>query len=174
MVIRLRLGRELSQLQAAQARLQVEQQESQQRIAALQAQLQSKQGPVSNPGEFTLPEPSTQPSVVMTLSGGLARGPGKANVVPLSSGIATLVLVLASDRDATYASYNIALETPGGKTILKQNGVKSWLSAKDRLTMVALPARVLPRGDYVLRLIGVDSNHKAEDVDAYSFTVRVH
>src|SRR5215813_1256390 len=164
----IRLRQELAQLRSSQARLEQEHRELQQKNAELQAEMARQQiiprqdvSPLAHPG---------QPTIVLTLSTDLARGHAKPYILPLSSGITNVVLMLESDGD-TYPSYDISLETPEGTPLLHRKGLRSWATKQGRVTAVELPAATLQRGDYVVRLIGINPRGEAQEVDAYSFRV---
>lgn len=163
-----RLGRELKQMQTAQAELQRQQQTLQQANNELKAEL-LRQQTTSRPD---LTPRVGQAAAVLALSD-LIRGNGKANVLPLFDGIANVVLLMES-KGGSYTSYDMAIETPKGNVVLRRKELSNWPIAHGQRIMVQLPADSLAPGDYVLRLIGVSGNGHAQDVNAYSFRVTKH
>jgi hypothetical protein len=156
------------QLNNSQAKLGRQLQESQQRIDELESKVQSE----TAPPELVLPGAPGESVVVLRLSSGLARGGGKPSLLPLSRGIAKAVLVLEMDGDS-YSSYKASLETPEGQTLLTKE-VSNWVTARNsRQAAVELPAAILKRGDYVLRLIGTNLKGQVHEVNAYSFRVAI-
>ena len=163
----LRYGREIRQLRNSQAQLEGTRQELQQKIAQLESELARQTSPTPDHPPLA---PSGQAAVVLTLSADLVRGHTKPNVLPLSSSIASALLMLETGR-GTYTDYESSLETPGGTALLTKKGLESWKSKEGTVVIVPLPAFALPHGDYVIRLIGIDANHRAQELDAYSFRV---
>ena len=167
-----RRSRELDQMRRSQAELQREVQQSHQKNAELQSELQQRPAtPLQDSQVFAK---ANRPAIVLTLSDGLDRGPNaKPDVLTLSSDITSVVLLLET-ADGSSTSYNISLETPGGKSLLQKKGLSNWTTSEGRMVELQLPPTALPRGDYVLRLIGVAAGGQSEEVNAYSFHVVTH
>lgn len=164
----IRLRHELAEMRSSQGRIERERQEFEKENAELQAELaRRRNSPIQGP----LPVgPPGQSATVLTLSADLARGPAAPNVLPLSSGINTVILMLQTGRDP-YSDYEISLETPDRIQLLRKKGLDNWVTHQGRLVAVQLPAAAFQRGDYVLRLIGMNPTRPGEEIDAYSFRV---
>ena len=157
-----RLGRELKEIRSSQARLEQQRQELQQKTAELEAQLAQRQAP---PTPRYRPQ-TGEPIIALTLSANMPRGHAKPNILPLSHEISSVVLMLET-QSGPFVNYEIALETPEGTPVLRKKGLTSWASVQGRLVEVQLPAYILQRGDYVIRLM----DQRGHEVDAYSFRV---
>lgn len=158
------LRSQLGQAQAAQ-------QEQQRQIDTLHRQIAAL---VASPLEGGAPvEASTLPTISLLLEPGLQRrGIGDtANVVPLPSVPAEILLAFDLRNDQA-AAYEMVIQTPEGKEIHQTGELKSRPSRKGgRVVAVNLSSRLLPRGDYVASLFGIDARGRRAKVDSYSFSV---
>jgi anti-sigma factor RsiW len=163
----IRLRREIEQMSAQHVHLQQQQQDAQRQIADLNAQVQRLQ---ASGGTHELAQlgPPGRPVISLTLSPGLPRSSGKVNILPVASGVSTVLLLLKTGASA-YSSYGVSLETPEGKQIFQKSGLQAVRNGSGNVVCVSVPSSTLPRGDYILRLIGAKPDLQSEDVDAYSF-----
>ncbi|HEY6251811.1 MAG TPA: hypothetical protein VI685_17780, partial [Candidatus Angelobacter sp.] len=168
----LQLRRQLEHMNAEQARLQQLQQDALRQIADLNAQLQ-KLPPANGTQELADSGPPGQPMISLTLSPGVPRGSAKATILPISSDVSNVRLLLKTGG-GLYSRYGVSVETPEGQQIFKKNGLKVLNTNRGKVVAVSLPARALPRGDYILRLVGTKASSQTEDIDAYSFRVVLH
>ena len=164
----LRLRRQIEQMDNAQARLQQLQQDALRQIADLNAKLQQLQQ-TNGTQELADLGPAGRPLISLTLSPGLSRSNGNLNILPISSDISTILLLLKTG--GAYSSYGASLETPEGKQTLKKSGLKALLTASGKVVPVSLPSNALQHGDYILRLLGSRPGGQVEEVDAYTFRV---
>ena len=166
----LRLRRQIEQTNAERAALQQQQQQAQRQIADLSARIQQFQTNNQTP---EIGQPAGQPIVSLMLVPGLQRGNGKLNLLPISSDLSGALLLLRTRPDPL-SSYSVFLETPEGKQVLKRDGLKALPTADGKVVRLSLPAHALGRGDYVVRLFGIDTNGRTVEVDDYSLRVVLH
>ena len=168
----LRLRRQIDQTNAERAALQQQQQQAQRQIADLSARIQQLQE-TNQTQEIAQLGPAGQPIIWLTLAPGLQRSPGKVSVLPISSDLSDVLLLLLT-RPGPYSSYSISLETPEGKQVLKRDSLKALPTADGKVIRLFLPPRALGRGDYIVRLFGRSPNAATEEIAAYSLRVILH
>ena len=168
----LRLRRQIEQTNAERAALQQQQQQAQRQIADLSARIQQRQE-TNQTQEIAQLGPAGQPIISLTLAPGLQRSPGKVSVLPISSDLSNVLLLLLT-RPGPYSSYGISLETPEGKQVLKRDSLKALPTADGKVIRLFLPPRALGRGDYIVRLFGKSPNAATEEIAAYSLRVILH
>ena len=123
------------------------------------------------------PHPPVAVAFLM-LSPALLRRPGSntRQVMTLSPAISSVVLMLALDpssiNSATYARYDVVLETVEGRTIRTLKGLNSG-HAPDGGDVVRapFPAQLLKDGDYIATLMGRTAAEKRTELASYSFSV---
>src|SRR5579859_3904389 len=153
-ITNLRLRQELAQVQAQKADLERRQREMQQQLANLSAKPPLAMAPFVLTSHLVRDSNQQKPLVV----------PPGVTSVPLQ-----LLLDQGLDRFPIYAA---ALETADGTRLWQQSNLKSQPSANQQLMIaIELPAGFLKRGSYVLKLNGISSNHKPEEVAVYIFHV---
>jgi hypothetical protein len=117
------------------------------------------------------PKAIQQPSLVaLALSPGLVRSTGsvKRLVVPPSASLIKLELdLLATD----YPTYRVILQDADGQEIITLNRLKAGRSSGRDVVVVTLPASLVPRGDYSLKLSGRSAAGDFEDLGRYYFRV---
>jgi hypothetical protein len=158
-----RLRMEVSRLEAEQTKLH-------EQIAELQRNANAPNTAGTPTGDGSGGQKVT---VSALLKPGLAREGGGANgnsplIIPASASSVVLLLDLPSDR---YPLYNTAVETVEGRIIYRVEGLSRKSARGGRVIEVPLPAQVLPRGDYIVRLFGVKSNRQSQAVDSYTVSV---
>ena len=79
-----------------------------------------------------------------------------------------LQLELARDE---HQSYNAVVETDEGREVYAADKLKPESLANVRVITLGLRARLLVRGDYQVRLGGLDSGGQFEEVGKYHFRV---
>ena len=70
-----------------------------------------------------------------------------------------------------YKSYRALLKTYDGEQKLSKSGLKAQSTASGKRLVVIIPASLLDKRDYVLRLIGITSKGDQEELDQYPFSV---
>lgn len=116
-----------------------------------------------------VPSPSLPTAVFMTLLPGRTRSPGEQKPLGITNGVTTVQLQLNLEQDE-YPRYDASLETPQGRTIWREAGVTSAQTASGRKAVtLAVPARFLGSGDYVIRLTGITAKGGREAADDYTF-----
>ena len=186
-----RLQNQLQNMQAAQGEKDRQLQELNQelaqeraRVEQLTAELQGHTG--------TPPQPDREPARVVDQrpSDKTGREPQRDR-----TGIAAFVLTPSLVRDVTrnkpfelsatttqvelhvslgpdyYKSYRALLKTYDGEQKLSKSGLKAQSTASGKRLVVIIPASLLDKRDYVLRLIGVGRKGDQEELDQYPFSV---
>lgn len=116
---------------------------------------------------------SVSPSPVLAafaLMPGLVRDSGTTNRVVISSGtsLAALRLELADNR---YQNYRAVLQDSEGSEIWTLNKAKPERTGTDQVVVLTLPVNILPRGDYSLKLSGVNNTGAYDPLGNYYFRV---
>lgn len=106
----------------------------------------------------------------VTLTPGLVRESGQTTRVAIPTGADTVQLRLAVPT-ADYQSYSVSLSTAGRTDVWMADELKPTTGAGENLILVDIPARVLSRDDYVVRLRGRRADGGSEDVSRYTFRV---
>ncbi|PYX94849.1 MAG: hypothetical protein DMG67_00510 [Acidobacteria bacterium] len=113
----------------------------------------------------------SQPSatVALVLSDGLARSSGEQPSLLITPDISRvrLQLTLESDR---YSNYTVRLETAEGEPVWQGRHIKSHADRDTKAITVELQSKLLPSGDYIVRLSGAKRDRQ-EEVEAYGFRV---
>jgi hypothetical protein len=106
----------------------------------------------------------------MRLSPGLSRGQeAKATVFVVPSQISHIKLQLSLDDD-DHTEYVAEIETAEGTKVHRIENLKKELVHGVKVVTVRLPSRLIPAGDYVVRLDGIGQDGEAhEEIDVYSF-----
>jgi cell division protein FtsB len=108
--------------------------------------------------------------VMLVLRPGLVRGFDNPNTLVMPEGADRVGLEIHLEKD-DYASYHAVLRTADGKTIWQRGGMKARRLASGRYVSLSLPSALFTKRDYVLRLTGVDSGGRSEDVAQYVLQV---
>lgn len=147
----------LAELEAENQRLQaaLEQESRQRGRAALQG----------------LPTPAPRSAVVtVALAAGLLRSRGSlARVtIPADATLVRLELELAADE---YASYRASLRDPDGNELWAVSKLRAEVAGGRAVIVLLVPAAMLDRGDYQLKLGGVTPDGDREALASYPFRV---
>jgi hypothetical protein len=118
------------------------------------------------------PEARHEPGNVfaVTLTPGLVREGGQVTRVSIPNGTDTVRLQL-SVPNAEYQSYSVSLATSERADVWRADGLKTATGAGENLLPVDIPAGVLGRDDYILRVRGKRTDGASEDVSRYTFRV---
>lgn len=158
-------------------RIQAETQPPQGKQPEPQATLQAQQ----SAGKQQLPKQSESPVMptrterapqvaTFVLPMTLTRSSGSATSFVLKSGIET-VLLQAQISGGSYKTYQAELQSADGDHIQTFTGVKPQRRANGDLLLLNLPARLLNRSDYMLKVSGVNHDSRLEDAGLYSFRI---
>jgi len=104
--------------------------------------------------------------VSLLLMPGTVRSSGKKPEITVRTGTTTVQLKLSSDAK-DFSSYNVTVETGEGRVVFSQNRLKTH----GGLLIIAVPARRVAAGDYLVQVNGVRSSGQIESVDDYQFRV---
>jgi hypothetical protein len=107
-------------------------------------------------------------SFVLTSS--LVRDPGqkKPFELPATATQVELQVTLGADD---YGSYRAVLRTADGEQKLSKSGLKAQATPSGKRLVIAIPANILDKRDYVLRLTGITRNGGQEELDQYPFSI---
>lgn len=107
-----------------------------------------------------------------TLSSGITRDGGEMKRVKIPPGANRAQLRLELDPAAgDYQSYQAVLQTGAGQEILKTGRLRATTTAKGKIVVLEIPARLLKREDYLLQLSGRSAAGQVESVGTYAFRV---
>jgi len=116
------------------------------------------------------PQHLSSSMVAFALTPGLVRDMegGKKLTIPAGTSWVQLQLDLGTGE---YKRYRAMLQTPEGEEIWSQSTPKVRVKGDNEAIVLTLPASLLPRGDYILKLSGTPGSSGFEDVANYSFKV---
>ena len=118
------------------------------------------------------PSPSQlQPALLsFALTPGLLRDMGSSQKfnIPASSSAVEFHLTLAQED---YPKYHAVLLRVEGEEIWAQTWLRVEGTAQNQPLQLILPAKLLPPGDYVLKLSGISASGESEDAGKYYFRV---
>jgi cell division protein FtsB len=157
------------QMQAAQ--LAAETQALQAQVKLLESQRQRETSEVRAPSLLTERlQPSRTPVPMFVLSPGLLRSEGAVTriVIPSDTQLIGLRLDLAGTE---YSLYRAVLYDAVAEEIWAQSKLIARTSAGRGAVIVVLPSELLSRGDYQLKLSGINRVGVQQSVAAYSFRV---
>jgi uncharacterized protein YhaN len=106
----------------------------------------------------------------ITLTPGLVRdfGTFKRLVLSATTSLVQLKLELSGDRRERY---RVVILDAEGSEVCRLSRLKDQAAGASRIVVVTLPAELLPRGDYSLKLSGSNAAGDFEDIDNYSLRV---
>ncbi|HYO64225.1 MAG TPA: hypothetical protein VER08_11385 [Pyrinomonadaceae bacterium] len=111
-------------------------------------------------------------AVSFELTPGQVRGGGGGNTLAVSAGAKSVLLNLNVETLA-HENYRAVIETADGREVWRGDALQPDRAAGARnvVRLLAVPARSLPPGDYVLLLSGRRADGRFEGVSDYSFRV---
>lgn len=174
----LRLRHRLEQAEAERAALRQEEQslrrqveEHRARGAQLREELERERNARRTREQVpTAPQPPQTSFASFILTPGLVRDLDEAERLVIPPGTDWLRLYLELEDDERQ-SYRAVLRAAGGEEVWSQGGLKARPIRNGRALVLRVPARLLDRGDYLLKLQGLTAAGNLEDVDDYSFRV---
>jgi hypothetical protein len=105
------------------------------------------------------------------LPGGGVRGEGQSKNVSIPADVGTVVLRLALVEENDYRSYRATLET-GGRTTRAFDKLKSEVDPElGSVVQIKVPAELLRRQSYRVRLSGVTVDGRPRSLTSYTFVV---
>lgn len=96
------------------------------------------------------------------------RGSGAKFSTPADASPVVLLLVLQGDE---YRSYEVDLQRMGGAQRRTVRNLRAEDTAAGKAVALIVPAKLLPRGSYQLRLTGITAAGGSEEVGEYTFEV---
>lgn len=125
---------------------------------------------LSEPGNKTNPPSPVVAS--LTLLPGISRGGGDKPSLTLPENARLVRLQIGIDPEEPYKSFVVELRTVGGRRVWSKENLIAHTGGGARAVTLTLPATVLKRGEYELRLSGAKEGGGTEDVGFYYFDVR--
>jgi hypothetical protein len=90
--------------------------------------------------------------------------------VPADTTAVRLQLALPSDSN-DYQSYRAVLQDGSGQEVSSKSGLRARAAAQGKIIILDIPAKLIKRDDYYLRLSGQTSGGAFEPAGAYTFRV---
>lgn len=116
--------------------------------------------------------PTPHEPLVVALSPGLSRDDsGTIKEFAIPSGTDSVQLELRIGRDLQYQSYRASLQTSAGVEKLRVNDLKTTATGNSVMVPLQAAAGLLTRGDYYVKLSGLNPRGEYDDVGRYSFRV---
>jgi hypothetical protein len=154
--------RELSQVQRRQAELKSQLDRALAERSRLERALEATRS------EIAELERQAASVIAFTLEPRLLRDSGARHDLLVPAG-ATVVRLTAPMSQSGYRSFSAALKTPEDRQVWQQQDIQPQPGVKS-LTL-AVPAAVLPSGDYILSVTGVTASGRNESVADFAFRV---
>jgi hypothetical protein len=125
-----------------------------------------------NPGTIAKNERPKPSVLTIALASGLVRGGGEMKRVKVPSDTTAVRLQVELEPGSNdYQSYRAVLQNGSGQEVSSKSGLRARANARGKTIVLELPARLIRRDDYYLRLSGQASDGEFESVGAYSFRV---
>jgi anti-sigma factor RsiW len=126
------------------------------------------QNPPSIPKEER-PKPAV---LTIALASGLVRGGGEMKRVKVPPETTSVRLQLELPSDSTdYQSYRAVLQNGSGQEVSSKGGLRARATAQGKTIILDVPAKLIKRDDYYLRLSGQTSGGAFESAGSYTFRV---
>src|SRR6266849_2951047 len=113
------------------------------------------------------PAPAARVTVLLTPGGTRESEAATPLVLRPAPQFVRVELVLEDDR---YASYAAELQDVEGRVLWKEQSLRVRTAPSGRTVAVSVPAKLLPPGDYVVVLKGIQGG-EASEINNYTFTV---
>ena len=135
------------------------------------AQLQQQQELAQQQAKAQTPATSAAPSLVHAELTPQTRGVGSAVTLNIPAGTDYAVLQLETEND-DYQSYQAELLSPStDQSLWKSGKLKARTKGNSKIIDLSLRAKLLPPGNYVVKLKGSATSGQMEDIHRYSFKV---
>ncbi|HBB94600.1 MAG TPA: hypothetical protein DC054_04360 [Blastocatellia bacterium] len=105
------------------------------------------------------------------LTPGRSRGEGEFKQITIPNGTDTVQFELKTAAADGYRSYRAILQTPDGQELFKREALRSTLTANSATLSFQVPADLLSRTDYSVKLSGLNQRDEYDDIGRYSFRV---
>jgi hypothetical protein len=122
---------------------------------------------------WTSPTPHEPGKILaVALSPGLSRDEsGTINEITIPPGTDAVQLKLRISGDVQYQSYRASLQTSDGVEKLRVSDLKTTATENSVIVQLQAAAGLLTRGDYYVKLSGLNPRGEYDDVGRYSFRV---
>jgi len=172
--------RELARIEEQQASLERRQKELSQELATNQAERArlekeldlTRKEAESYASQIAAAQRDVGETIAFTLAGGLTRDTGasqKTLEIPPGTKQVKLSMSLPADH---YASYSAVLRTPEGREVWKAASLAARRIGPALALDLAVPARLLASGDYIVSVTGITATGRAEPTADFSFRTR--
>ena len=156
------LQRQLAQLHERNDQSNRELQRQQNQRAALEQELAALKTSTS--------QHSSPSMIAFALTPGMVRDMEGMKKVAIPAGTMWVQLQLDLGAD-DYNRYDAVLQKAEGDEIWNQSTPKVKMKGNIEVVVLTLPAKLLPHGDYILKLSGMTTRGNLEDIDKYYFRV---
>jgi anti-sigma factor RsiW len=166
-----RLRRELASMRDHQAAMSQQAEQSAQELSNVKAQLREEHS-ITDQDENQIAQGQTRSDQIgpFVLSSQI-RDLSLQRVLILTREIQWAPIQINLERD-DHPEYEVFLEDAQGNQLWHQTELKSYLVRSAQHTIrINVPAKILLRGDYALRVVGIAANGKRESVAFFSFPV---
>jgi hypothetical protein len=176
MVENVRLRNQVELLRAGQATLLEREKDLQQELASARND-QTAQQPQPEPKDRDLQvqqanQPPSRPSLLsFVLTPGLQRSGGGMNRLVIPQSMRSLQIKLNFETSDEYTTYAVMIKTAEANEVWRQNNLQAISTKSGRVVVLTLPARILPKGEYVVSLSGITASGDAESIEDYTFSV---
>lgn len=134
------------------------------------AAVSGKEG--QEPGTIAKDERPKPSVLTIALASGLTRGDGGMKRVKVPSDTTALRLQLELEPGANdYPSYTAVLQNGSGQEVSSKNGLRARATAHGKIIILEIPAKLIKRDDYYLKLSGQTSDGALEAAGRYTFRV---
>jgi hypothetical protein len=130
----------------------------------------ARQAAGSRNSTASVKKPPARTVAFVLLPGSIVRGGDNPNEIALASNVGTVILKMPLLQKDSYPHYSATLQT-GGRTLLRWTGLKSKVAESFKMVPVRVPARVLSRQSYQIKLSGISDDGQIHDLRTYSFQV---
>ena len=108
----------------------------------------------------------------VALASGMVRGGGEIKGVRLPGSASTVQFRLELDpASGDYRSYRAVLQTGSGREVTSRGGLRARATSRGKMVVWEIPAKLLGREDYYLRLSGESPEGQFESAGSYGFRV---
>lgn len=181
----LRLRTQLNQLQTEKQSRQGEQQSLEQQVEAerkrnaeltarLNQEKQQREQTDESLRQLSETRETSSPRAIiasLTLLPGISRGAGDKPKLTLSDDVRVVRLQVGIDADEEFKIFAVEVRSAGGRQVWNRENLRVTSKGGARAIGLTMPAMVLKRGEYELRLMGVAEGSGREDLGFYYFDV---
>lgn len=138
-----------------------------------EAPAQEREAPQPHQARGPSPQDTPEPGRTLALllpPGGVVREDGETNNLNIASDVGIVVLQLALVEREDYRSYRASLLS-GARTIYARAGLKLAAVGDVKVVPLKVPARLLRRQSYEVKLSGLALDGRVQEIASYSFRI---